>query len=71
MMGWRWNDFALRAGRARGGAALDYKILNDRLRFSGEIFDFNRPESFAAHGKVTTRYLFLRRSTSRAAGTIS
>ena len=60
MMGWRWNDFALRAGliESRGGAGIDYKILNDRLRFSGEIFDFNRPESFAAHGKVTTRYFF-------------
>ncbi|HEY6929617.1 MAG TPA: MlaD family protein [Thermoanaerobaculia bacterium] len=60
MMGWRWNDFALRAGliESRGGAAIDYKILNDRLRFSGEIFDFNRPESFAAHGKLTTRYFF-------------
>jgi phospholipid/cholesterol/gamma-HCH transport system substrate-binding protein len=60
LFGWKWNDFALRAGliESRGGAAIDYKALNDRLRFSGEIFDFNRPDSFAAHGKVTTRYFF-------------
>jgi phospholipid/cholesterol/gamma-HCH transport system substrate-binding protein len=60
LMGWKWNDFALRAGliESRGGMAIDYKILRDRLRFTGEVFDFNRPNSFAAHGKLTTRYFF-------------
>jgi phospholipid/cholesterol/gamma-HCH transport system substrate-binding protein len=60
MMGWRWNDFALRAGliESRGGAGIDYLLLKNRLRFSAELYDFNRPNDFAAHGKLTTRYYF-------------
>lgn len=60
MMGWRWSDFALRAGfiESRGGAGIDYLTLRNRLRFSAELFDFNRPNSFAVHGKVSTRYFF-------------
>jgi phospholipid/cholesterol/gamma-HCH transport system substrate-binding protein len=60
MMGWRWNDLALRAGliESRGGAAVDYATLKDRLRFSAELYDFNRPNSFAVHGKLTSRYFF-------------
>ena len=60
MMGWRWKDFALRAGviESRGGAAIDYQLFKDRLRFSAELFDFSRPNSYAAHGKLSTRYYF-------------
>jgi phospholipid/cholesterol/gamma-HCH transport system substrate-binding protein len=60
MMGWRWNDFALRAGviESRGGAAIDYQLFKSRLRFSAELFDFSRPNSYAAHGKLSTRYYF-------------
>ncbi|MEO8190528.1 MAG: MlaD family protein [Acidobacteriota bacterium] len=59
LFGYRWNNLAARAGiiESRGGAALDYRSLNDRLRFSAELFDFSRP-NFAAHGKVTARYYF-------------
>ncbi len=48
----------IRAGllESRGGAGVDYVALKDRLRFSGDVWDFNRPDDFAAHAKVTARY---------------
>ncbi len=59
LFGWRWKDFGLRAGiiESRGGAGLDYKLLKDRLRFSADVWDFNRPD-FSAHAKVSGRYFF-------------
>ena len=59
MFGWRWKDFALRAGvmESKGGAGLDYLLLMNRLSFSADIWDFNHPD-FSAHAKVTGRYFF-------------
>ena len=50
LFGWRWKDFGLRAGliESRGGAGLDYMLLKDRLRFSADLWDFNRPRLLAA-----------------------
>jgi phospholipid/cholesterol/gamma-HCH transport system substrate-binding protein len=59
LFGWRWRDFGLRAGiiESRGGAGLDYKLLKDRLRFSADLWDFNRND-FSAHAKISGRYFF-------------
>ncbi|HVE66760.1 MAG TPA: MlaD family protein [Thermoanaerobaculia bacterium] len=59
MFGYRWNDFAIRAGllESKGGAGIDYATLKDRLRFSADLWDFNRP-GYAAHAKVTSRFYF-------------
>lgn len=59
LFGYRWKDFALRAGlmESKGGAGLDYMLLKNRLRFSADIWDFNRSD-FSAHAKVTSRYYF-------------
>jgi phospholipid/cholesterol/gamma-HCH transport system substrate-binding protein len=59
LFGWRWKDFGLRAGiiESRGGAGLDYKLLKDRLRFSADLWDFNRPD-FSAHARISGRYFF-------------
>jgi phospholipid/cholesterol/gamma-HCH transport system substrate-binding protein len=59
LFGYRWKDFAIRGGliESRGGGAVDYSTLRDRLRFSAEMFDFGR-EDFSAHAKVSTRYFF-------------
>ena len=59
MFGYRWNDFAIRAGllESKGGGGIDYKTLKDRLRFSAELWDFNRP-GYSAHAKVTSRFYF-------------
>ncbi len=59
LFGYTLGNLTGRAGiiESRGGAALDYRTLKDRLRFSGELYDFNRPD-LAAHGKVTARYYF-------------
>jgi phospholipid/cholesterol/gamma-HCH transport system substrate-binding protein len=60
MVGWKWNDFTLRGGliESRGGGGLDYATLRNRLRFSADMWDFNRPADFAPHAKVSTRYYF-------------
>lgn len=59
IFGWRWKDLAVRAGviESKGGAGLDYLLLKNRLRFSGELWDFNRPD-YSPHGKLTSRYYF-------------
>ena len=33
-------------------------MLRNRLRFSADMWDFNRPNEFAPHAKITTRYYF-------------
>ena len=58
LFGYRWRDWVVRAGllESRGGAGVDYIALKNRLRFSADVWDFNRPGDFAAHAKVTGRY---------------
>ena len=58
LFGYRWRDWVIRAGllESRGGAGVDYVALKDRLRFSADVWDFNRPGDFAAHAKLTGRY---------------
>lgn len=58
LVGFRWNDLILRGGliESRGGAGLDYHLLKDRLRVSADLWDFTRPDEFAAHAKVEGRY---------------
>jgi phospholipid/cholesterol/gamma-HCH transport system substrate-binding protein len=60
LFGWRWKDFALKAGliESEGGGAIDYLTLKKRLRFSGQIWDFDRPANFAPHAKLSTRFYF-------------
>ncbi|MFN2385582.1 MAG: MlaD family protein [Thermoanaerobaculia bacterium] len=60
LVGYRWNDLILRGGliESRGGAGVDYYLLKDRLRFSADMWDFSRPDDFAAHAKVSGRFYF-------------
>lgn len=60
LFGYNLGNLSGRAGiiESRGGGALDYKTLKDRLRFSAELFDFNRPDNYSAHAKVSTRFYF-------------
>ncbi len=57
LFGYRWKDFVARAGlmEGRGGAGVDYLALKDRLRFSADVWDFNRPD-FRMHAKLTGRF---------------
>ena len=59
LFGYRWKEFGIRAGllESRGGGGLDYMTLKDRLRFSADLWDFNRP-GYSAHAKLTSRYYF-------------
>ncbi|HEY6146804.1 MAG TPA: hypothetical protein VIZ69_03870, partial [Thermoanaerobaculia bacterium] len=59
LFGYNLGNLSGRAGiiESRGGGALDYRMLKDRLRFTAELFDFNRPD-YSAHAKVSTRYYF-------------
>ena len=58
LFGYRWKDWEMRAGimEDRGGAGLDYKLLNDRLRLSVDMWDFNRPNSYSPHGKFASSF---------------
>jgi phospholipid/cholesterol/gamma-HCH transport system substrate-binding protein len=60
LFGWRWKDWILRGGliESRGGAGIDYTTLKNRLKFSADMWDFDRPLDFAPHAKVTGRYYF-------------
>ncbi len=60
LFGWRWKDWVLRGGliESRGGAGIDYMTLKNRLKFSAEMWDFDRPADFAPHAKVAGRYYF-------------
>jgi phospholipid/cholesterol/gamma-HCH transport system substrate-binding protein len=57
-VGYRYHNLIGRAGlfENTGGAALDYLLLKDRLRFSGEVFNLGREDGLNAHGKITGRY---------------
>ncbi|MDQ6893815.1 MAG: MCE family protein [Acidobacteriota bacterium] len=59
LFGYNLGNLSGRAGiiESRGGGALDYRMLKDRLRFTAELFDFNRPD-YSAHAKLSTRYYF-------------
>ncbi len=59
LFGYRWKEFAIRAGllESRGGGGIDYMTLKDRLRFSADLWDFNRP-GYSAHAKLTSRFYF-------------
>ena len=45
-LGYRFKDTTLRAGliESRGGVAIDQFLLKDQLQFTGEAWDFGRPE---------------------------
>ena len=60
LFGYRWKDLVARGGliENRGGAGVDYLLLKDRLRFSADLWDFNRPNDFTAHAKIAGRYYF-------------
>ncbi|MCG8456645.1 MAG: MCE family protein [Holophagales bacterium] len=57
-LGYRLGDFTVRAGLidSAAGGALDYHVLDRRLSFSLEAFDFSRPEDLDPHLRFTTRY---------------
>lgn len=60
LFGYRWKGLVARGGliEGRGGGGVDYMMLKDRLRFSAEMWDFDRPNDFSAHAKVAGRYYF-------------
>ena len=53
-------EFAARGGliEGRGGAGIDYMMLKDRLRFSADMWDFNRPDDYSAHARIAGRFYF-------------
>jgi phospholipid/cholesterol/gamma-HCH transport system substrate-binding protein len=56
--GFKMGDARLRAGlfESRGGAAVDYGFLKDRLWLSLEAYDFNRPNDLDPHLRLSGRY---------------
>lgn len=58
-IGWRLNSLELRAGifDSTGGLGADFDI-NDRLRLTGEAFDFGRKRDDYAHLRLYTEYTF-------------
>lgn len=63
--GKRFDDFLLRFGaiESTGGAGVDYYMKHDRLKISGEAFDFNAlndHRSDRAHLKAQLRYQMLK-----------
>jgi ABC-type transporter Mla subunit MlaD len=62
--GMRWGDFASRAGimQSKIGAAVEYYLLKDRIKFSLESYDFNRrpyPYFRFATSLSATKYFYL------------
>ena len=57
LFGFNFGDLTLRAGleESRGGGGIDYSLLNKRLRFSFDAFDFAR-QDYNAHLKIGGRY---------------
>ena len=63
--GKRYDNLLLRAGviESTGGVGVDYFMNHDRLKFSGEIFDFNAVNDVRgtrAHLKAQVRYQMLK-----------
>ncbi len=54
--GWRWQSFSPRVGiiESKAGFGFDYYLLQDRLRFSLEGYDFNRQPR--PHFRIWTQY---------------
>lgn len=59
-VGYKWKDMVLRAGvmESSGGVGVDYIPMKKRYRFSGQIWDFGRPDDFAPHAKIWGSYYF-------------
>jgi phospholipid/cholesterol/gamma-HCH transport system substrate-binding protein len=59
--GWNLAPFAVRVGlfESTGGAGLDYR-WNDRLRFTGEAFDFGKRREDQPHVRVFGEYVVRR-----------
>ena len=57
LFGFNFGDLTLRAGleESRGGGGIDYALLNKRLRFSFDAWDFAR-QDYNAHAKIGGRY---------------
>ena len=57
LFGFNFGDLTLRAGleESRGGGGVDYSLLNKRLRFSFDAWDFAR-QDYNAHAKIGGRY---------------
>jgi len=55
----RFYDFTIRGGliESKGGAGVDYELLDDKLKFSLEAWDFDR-EKDKPHLKFSTTYFF-------------
>jgi phospholipid/cholesterol/gamma-HCH transport system substrate-binding protein len=64
VFGKRFSDLGLRAGLIENtiGAGTDYHLLDDRLRFSLDVWDFNSddPESQKPRLKTTVSYAFFK-----------
>ena len=57
-LGYSFGNVDLRAGliESSGGAGIDWYLLDRRLRFSVEAFDFSRPGDVDPHLRFTTRF---------------
>jgi len=57
-MGWRENNTVLRAGiiESRGGVGVDQILWDNRIRLTGEVWDFNRT-GFHPHMKAYGRWV--------------
>jgi phospholipid/cholesterol/gamma-HCH transport system substrate-binding protein len=58
LMGWRENNTILRAGiiESRGGVGVDQILWDNRIRLTGEVWDFNRT-GFHPHLKAYGRWV--------------
>jgi len=59
LFGFNFGNLTLRAGmeESRGGGGVDYALLNKRLRFSFDMWDFAR-QDYTAHAKIGSRWYF-------------
>jgi len=59
--GKRWSNFTVRFGlfESTGGIAADYHLLSDKLRFTAEVYDFDKASTVrrTAHGKFYSSFL--------------
>ena len=57
LFGFNFSNLTLRGGliESRGGVGADYSLLEKRLRFSADMWDFSRPD-YNAHGKIGGRF---------------
>jgi phospholipid/cholesterol/gamma-HCH transport system substrate-binding protein len=59
LFGFNLGDMTLRGGlmESRGGGGVDYAMLDKKVRFSFDVWDFAR-QDYTAHAKVAGRYYF-------------